>query len=151
MRCLAPERERRCRNAASSQKTTDTTRGQTIGWRRENPKTSVTIWKHLWTSQNILNTSENLYRISVINWGHPGKKCLHSGWLSIKVTTQLKTLENSWEYRKTSKSSDSILRTHIVTVARKSLVSRDDTRHFWSRPDEKHDSSGRDANCISRC
>ena len=40
---------------------------------------------------------------------------------------------------------------HIITVARKCLVSRDDTRQFWSRPDQKHDSSGRDANCISRC
>ena len=40
---------------------------------------------------------------------------------------------------------------HIVTVARKCLVSRDDTRQFWSRPDQKHDNSGRDANCISRC
>ena len=27
----------------------------------------------------------------------------HMGWLSIKVTTQLKTSENSWEHRKTSK------------------------------------------------
>ena len=34
---------------------------------RENPKTSLIIWKHLWTSEHILNTSENLYRISVIN------------------------------------------------------------------------------------
>ena len=40
---------------------------------------------------------------------------------------------------------------HIVTVTRKCLVSRDDTRQFWSRPDQKHDNSGRDANCISRC
>ena len=40
---------------------------------------------------------------------------------------------------------------HIVTVARKGLVSRDDARQFWSRPDEKHDNPGRDANCISRC
>ena len=40
---------------------------------------------------------------------------------------------------------------HIVTVARKCLVSRDDARQFWSRPDEKHDNPGRDANCISRC
>ena len=40
---------------------------------------------------------------------------------------------------------------HIVTVARKCIVSRDDSRQFWSRPDQKHDSSGRDANCISRC
>ena len=40
---------------------------------------------------------------------------------------------------------------HIVTVARKCLVSRDDKRQFWSRPDQKHDNSGRDANCISRC
>ena len=34
---------------------------------RENPKTSLIIWKHLWTSEHILNTSENLYRISGIN------------------------------------------------------------------------------------
>ena len=27
----------------------------------------------------------------------------HRGWLSIKVTTQLKTSENSWEHRKTPK------------------------------------------------
>ena len=31
------------------------------------------------------------------------KKCPHRGWLSIKVITQLKTSENSWEHRKTSK------------------------------------------------
>ena len=49
------------------------------------------------------NTSENLYRISVINWGHPEKKCPHRGWLSIKVTTQLKTSKNSWEHWQTSK------------------------------------------------
>ena len=38
----------------------------------------------------------------MINWGHPEKKCPHRGWLSIKVTTQLKTSENSWEHWKTS-------------------------------------------------
>ena len=46
---------------------------------RENPKTSVIIWKHkehLKTSEHILNTSENLYRISVINWG----------WCLLKLT-----------------------------------------------------------------
>ena len=64
---------------------------------------SENICEHLRTSEHILNTSENLYRISVINWGHPEKKCPHRGWLSIKVTTQLKTSENSWEHRKTSK------------------------------------------------
>ena len=64
---------------------------------------SDNIGEHLRTSEHILNTSENLYRISVINWGHPEKKCPHRGWLSIQVTTQLKTSENSWEHRKTSK------------------------------------------------
>ena len=39
----------------------------------------------------------------MINWGHPEKKRPHRGWLSIKVTTQLKTSENSWEHWKTSK------------------------------------------------
>ena len=33
---------------------------------------------------------------------------------------------------------------HIVTVARNCLASRDDARQFWSRPDEKHDNSGRE-------
>ena len=55
---------------------------------------SENICEHLRTSEHILNTSENLYRISVINWGHPEKKCPHRGWLSIKVTTQLKTSES---------------------------------------------------------
>ena len=64
---------------------------------------SENICEHLRTSEHILNTSENLYRISVINWGHPEKKCPHRGWLSIKVTTQLKTSKNSWEHRKTPK------------------------------------------------
>ena len=88
---------------------------------------SENICEHLRTSEHILNTSENLYRISVINWGHPEniwkqlrtsenisgtseniwhhpeKKCPHRGWLSIKVTTQLKTSKNSWEHWKTSK------------------------------------------------
>ena len=64
---------------------------------------SENICEHLRTSEHILNTSENLYRISVINWGHPEKKCLHRGWLSIKVTTQLKTSKNSWEHWQTSK------------------------------------------------
>ena len=50
------------------------------------------ICEHLRTCKHILNISENLYRISLINWGHPEKKCPHRGWLSIKVTTQLKTL-----------------------------------------------------------
>ena len=77
------------------------------------------ICDHLWTSQHILNTSENLYGFSVINRGHPeniwrhlwniwkhltsswknvrtgGGYASHRGRLSIKVTTQLKTLENS--------------------------------------------------------
>ena len=39
----------------------------------------------------------------MIKRGHPEKKCLHRGWLSIKVTTQLKTSEDSWEHWKTSK------------------------------------------------
>ena len=90
---------------------------------------SENICKHLKTSEHILNTSENLYGISVINWGHPGNIWKHlwniwkhltsswekmsaqgvvmhctEVWLSIKVTTQLKTLENSWEHRKTSKT-----------------------------------------------
>ena len=64
---------------------------------------SENICEHLRTSEHILNTSENLYRISVINWGHPEKKCPHRGWLSIKVTTQLKTSKNSWEHWQTSK------------------------------------------------
>ena len=64
---------------------------------------SENICEHLRTSEHILNTSENLDRISVINWGHPEKKCPHRGWLSIKVTTQLKTSEDSWEHWKTSK------------------------------------------------
>ena len=64
---------------------------------------SENICEHLRTSEHILNTSENLYRISVINWGHPEKKCLHRGWLSIKVTTQLKTSKNSWEHWQTCK------------------------------------------------
>ena len=58
--------------------------------------------------------------------------------------------QTQWEQNR-KQSGASVPLTHIVTVARKCLVSRDDTRHFWSRPDEKHDSSGRDANCISRC
>ena len=41
--------------------------------------------------------------MSMINWGHSEKKCPHRGWSSIKVTTQLRTLENSWEHQKTSK------------------------------------------------
>ena len=64
---------------------------------------SENIFEHLRTSEHILNTSQNLYRISVINWGHPEKKCPHRGWLSIKVTTQLKTSKNSWEHWQTSK------------------------------------------------
>ena len=64
---------------------------------------SENVSEHLRTSERILNTSENLYRISVINWGHPEKKCPHRGWLSIKVTTQLKTSENSWGHPKTSR------------------------------------------------
>ena len=32
---------------------------------------SENICEHLRTSEHILNTSENLYRIFVINWGHP--------------------------------------------------------------------------------
>ena len=32
-----------------------------------------------------------------------GGHASHGGWLSIKVITQLKTSENSWEHRKTSK------------------------------------------------
>ena len=39
----------------------------------------------------------------MINWGHPEKKGPHRGWLSIKVTIQLKTSKNSWEHWKTSK------------------------------------------------
>ena len=39
--------------------------------------------------------TEHLYRKAVINLGHPEKKFPHRGWLSIKVTTQLKTSENS--------------------------------------------------------
>ena len=64
---------------------------------------SENIFEYLITSEFILNTSENFYRIFVINWGPPEKKCPHRGWLSIKVTTQLKTSENSWGHRKTSK------------------------------------------------
>ena len=63
---------------------------------------SKNICEHLSTSEHILITYENLYRISVINWGS-FEKCLHRGWLSIKFTTQLKTSENSREHRKTSK------------------------------------------------
>ena len=63
---------------------------------------SENICEHLRTSEHILITYENLYRISVINWGS-FEKCLHRGWLSIKFTTQLKTSENSREHRKTSK------------------------------------------------
>ena len=63
---------------------------------------SENIFEYLITSEFILNTSENFYRISVINWGHPEKKCLHRGWSSIKLPTQLKTSENSWEHRRTS-------------------------------------------------
>ena len=77
--------------------------GKILRTPREHPRTSVNIWKHLWRSENILNTSENLCRISVIKWGHPEKKCPQRGWLSIKVTTQLKTSENSWEHWQTSK------------------------------------------------
>ena len=62
----------------------------------------MNIWEHLSTSEHILITYENLYRISVINWGS-FEKCPHRGWLSIKFTTQLKTSENSREHRKTSK------------------------------------------------
>ena len=64
---------------------------------------SLNISEHLRTSEHILTTSEDLYRISMINWGHPEKKCRHRGWLSMKVPTQLKTSENGWEYRKTPK------------------------------------------------
>ena len=63
---------------------------------------SKNICEHLSTSEHILITYENLYRISVINWGS-FEKCLHRGWLSIKFTTQLKTSENSREHWKTSK------------------------------------------------
>ena len=63
---------------------------------------SENICEHLRTSEHILITYENLYRISVINWGS-FEKCPHRGWLSIKFTTQLKTSENSWEHRKTPK------------------------------------------------
>ena len=63
---------------------------------------SKNICEHLSTSEHILITYENLYRISVINWGS-FEKCLHRGWLSIKFTTQLKTSENSREHQKTSK------------------------------------------------
>ena len=100
--------------------------------------TSVIIWKHLWTSESIrahliipieylinwghpeniglqLRTSENIPGTSVNIWFHPEKTCPHRGWLCIKVTTRLKTLENSWEHRKTSmehlKTSNIILRT----------------------------------------
>ena len=45
------------------------------------------IQKHLWSSENISEhlrrISEHiliLYRISVIKWGHPEKKCPHRGW-----------------------------------------------------------------------
>ena len=33
---------------------------------------------------------------------------------------------------------------HIVTVHRKCLVSRDDTRHFWSRPEDEKDGDAGD-------
>ena len=63
---------------------------------------SENIFEYLITSEFILNTSENFYRIFVINWGPPEKKCLQRGWSSIKLPTQLKTSENSWEHRRTS-------------------------------------------------
>ena len=64
---------------------------------------SENIFEYLITSEFILNTSENFYRISVINWGHPEKKYPHRGWSSIKLLTQLKTSEKSWEHGRTSK------------------------------------------------
>ena len=53
---------------------------------RKNPKKlwlSENICEHLTTSEHILNTSENLYRIFVINWGHPEN-----------IWKQLRTSEN---------------------------------------------------------
>ena len=61
------------------------------------------IWKQLRISENISGTSENISGTSENIWHHPEKRCPHRGWLCIKVAAQLKTLENSWEHRKTSK------------------------------------------------
>ena len=62
---------------------------------------SENICKHLRTSEHILNTSENLYRISVINWGHPEKKMSAQGVVIHKsynpaenIEKQLRTLAN---------------------------------------------------------
>ena len=79
------------------------------------------------------------------------EKSIYQFW-QIHVTTPSKHFDKSNNLRKFSKSTDLQGKAmHIVTVARKCLVSRDDTRQFWSRPDQNHDNSGRDANCISRC
>ena len=73
--------------------------------------TSVSIYEYLWTSENIwkhlrsyghiLNTSENVHRISVSNWDHP-----ENIWKHLK--TSIEHLEKTIEHLKTF---DIILRT----------------------------------------
>ena len=62
---------------------------------------SENICEHLRTSEHILNTSENLYRISVINWGHP-----ENIWKQLRTSENISgtsenisgTSENIWHH-----------------------------------------------------
>ena len=69
-------------------------------------RSSENICEHQRTSEHILNTSENLYRISVIYWGHPEKKRLHRGWLVIQKSYN--PAENIGKQLRTSEISKTI-------------------------------------------
>ena len=68
-------------------------------------KSQVCICEHLRTSEHILNTSENLYRISLINWGHP-----ENIWKQLRTSENISgTSENiSGTYENISGTSENI-------------------------------------------